>query len=75
MSNQNLLLDNRTVVITGAASGIGLELVKQANLRQMNIVLSDINFDMLQEVKAQLKTRTSQLDSLFHVGTLQNNLV
>lgn len=29
----------------------------------------------LTEVKAQLKTRTSQLDSLFHVGTLQNNLV
>ena len=31
--------------------------------------------DSLNEVKAQLKTRTSQLDSLFHVGTLQNNLV
>jgi predicted ATP-grasp superfamily ATP-dependent carboligase len=31
--------------------------------------------DSLTEVKAQLKTRTSQLDSLFHVGTLQNNLV
>lgn len=27
------------------------------------------------EVEGQLKTRTSQLDSLFHVGTLQNNLV
>ena len=31
--------------------------------------------DSLNEVKAQLKTRTSQLDLLFHVGTLQNNLV
>ncbi len=31
--------------------------------------------DSLNEVKAQLKTRTSQLDSLLHVGTLQNNLV
>ena len=31
--------------------------------------------DSLTEVKAQLKIRTSQLDSLFHVGTLQNNLV
>ena len=31
--------------------------------------------DSLTEVKAQLKTRTSQLDLLFHVGTLQNNLV
>ncbi|MEI7853127.1 MAG: ATP-grasp domain-containing protein [Planctomycetota bacterium] len=31
--------------------------------------------DSLTEVKAQLKTRTSQLDSLFHVGTFQNNLV
>jgi predicted ATP-grasp superfamily ATP-dependent carboligase len=31
--------------------------------------------DSLNDVKAQLKTRTSQLDSLFHVGTLQNNLV
>lgn len=29
----------------------------------------------LNEVEGQLKTRTSQLDSLFHVGTLQNNLV
>ena len=31
--------------------------------------------DSLNEVKAQLKTRTSELDSLFHVGALQNNLV
>ena len=31
--------------------------------------------DSLTEVKVQLKTRTSQLDSLFHVGALQNNLV
>jgi len=31
--------------------------------------------DSLTEVKMQLKTRTSQLDSLFHVGTLRNNLV
>ncbi|RLS27506.1 MAG: ATP-grasp domain-containing protein [Planctomycetota bacterium] len=31
--------------------------------------------DSLNEVKTQLKIRTSQLDSLFHVGTLQNNLV
>ena len=31
--------------------------------------------DSLNDVKAQLKTRTSQLDLLFHVGTLQNNLV
>lgn len=31
--------------------------------------------DSLTEVEVQLKKRTSQLDSLFHVGTLQNNLV
>ena len=31
--------------------------------------------DSLNDVKAQLKTRTSELDSLFHVGALQNNLV
>jgi predicted ATP-grasp superfamily ATP-dependent carboligase len=29
----------------------------------------------LNEVEGQLKNLTSQLDSLFHVGTLQNNLV
>ncbi len=31
--------------------------------------------DSLTEVEVQLKKLTSQLDSLFHVGTLQNNLV
>lgn len=42
-------LNGGTAVITGAASGIGLELAKQACLLDMNLVLADIDADRLQD--------------------------
>jgi short-subunit dehydrogenase len=44
-----LKLNGGTAVITGAASGIGLELAKQACLLDMNLVLADIDADRLQD--------------------------
>ena len=51
MSTDKLNLNNGTAVITGAASGIGLELAKQASVLDMNLVLADIDHDGL--LKAQ----------------------
>lgn len=39
--------NDKTAVITGAASGIGLALARQAAARGMNLVLADINADAL----------------------------
>ncbi len=46
--------DNRTAVITGAASGIGLALAKQAASRGMNLVLADLDADKLQQSAVSL---------------------
>ena len=43
---------DRTAVITGAASGIGLELARRAAAEGMRLVLADIEFGRLQEAAA-----------------------
>ena len=45
---------DRTAVITGAASGIGLELARRAAAEGMNLVLADIEFGRLEEAAATL---------------------
>ena len=54
MSTDKLNLKNGTAVITGAASGIGLELAKQASLLNMNLVLADIDHDGLLNARSVL---------------------
>lgn len=45
---------DRTAVITGAASGIGLELARRAGNEGMNLVLADIEFARLEAAAATL---------------------
>ncbi len=45
---------DRTAVITGAASGIGLELARRAATEGMRLVLADIEFDKLEAAAAAL---------------------
>ncbi|TRZ93834.1 MAG: SDR family NAD(P)-dependent oxidoreductase [Rhodocyclaceae bacterium] len=45
---------DRTAVITGAASGIGLELARRAARQGMNLVLADIEYGRLEEAAATL---------------------
>ncbi|MCX7147934.1 MAG: SDR family NAD(P)-dependent oxidoreductase [Rhodocyclales bacterium] len=45
---------DRTAVITGAASGIGLELARRAAQEGMQLVLADIEFSRLEEATATL---------------------
>jgi len=45
---------DRTAVITGAASGIGLELARRAATEGMQLVLADIEFDKLEAAAAAL---------------------
>ena len=52
---------DRTAVITGAASGIGLELARRASGEGMNLVLADIEFGRLQEAAATLELPTERL--------------
>jgi len=46
--------NGRTAVITGAASGIGLELARRAAAEGMNLVLADIEYARLEESAATL---------------------
>jgi NAD(P)-dependent dehydrogenase (short-subunit alcohol dehydrogenase family) len=46
--------DGRTAVITGAASGFGLEVARIAAREGMNVVLADVQADALQQAAAEL---------------------
>ncbi len=52
---------DRTAVITGAASGIGLELARRAAGEGMNLVLADIEFARLEEAAATLGLSAERL--------------
>lgn len=47
-------LDGRTAVITGAASGIGLELARQFGAKGMNLVIGDVEAPALEKAAASL---------------------
>ena len=61
MKTHDLKLEGGTAVITGAASGIGLELAKQANLLNMNLVLADIDEEGLQKTLAELSIEKNKI--------------
>ncbi|MCK9381637.1 MAG: SDR family NAD(P)-dependent oxidoreductase [Sulfuritalea sp.] len=52
---------DRTAVITGAASGIGLELAKRAAAEGMQLVLADIEYARLEEAAASLGLPAARL--------------
>ena len=52
---------DRTAVITGAASGVGLELARRAAAEGMRLVLADIEFGRLQEAAATLELPAERL--------------
>jgi NAD(P)-dependent dehydrogenase (short-subunit alcohol dehydrogenase family) len=52
---------DRTAVITGAASGIGLELARRAGAEGMKLVLADIEFGKLEEAAATLELPPDRL--------------
>jgi NAD(P)-dependent dehydrogenase (short-subunit alcohol dehydrogenase family) len=53
--------EGRTAVITGAASGIGLELARTAAAFGMNVVLADVQPDALAAAAAELAARGSDV--------------
>lgn len=55
------LFRDRTAVITGAASGIGLELARRAAAEGMQLVLADIEFDRLEAAAATLPLPAAHL--------------
>jgi short-subunit dehydrogenase len=79
----NKYFNNKSAVITGAASGIGKELAMQLGQLGTNLVISDINMDRLGQVKEELEkmgveiygyhcnvTKRNEVNSLFeHVKT------
>ena len=52
---------DRSAVITGAASGIGLELARRAAAEGMNLVLADIEHDKLEAAAATLNLPAARL--------------
>ena len=51
----------RTAVITGAASGFGLEASRIAAARGMNVVMADVQHDALQAAAAEIEGRGAQV--------------
>ncbi|MDN7245445.1 3-hydroxybutyrate dehydrogenase [Planococcus shenhongbingii] len=49
------MVENKVVIITGSARGIGFEIGKHFAAEGANVVLSDINNEVLQEAAASLK--------------------
>jgi len=55
------VFERRTAVITGAASGIGLELARTAAALDMNVVLADVQPDALEAAATELAARGSDV--------------
>ena len=45
----------RTVVITGSARGLGLEMAKVFRQNDLNVIISDLSEEKLKEAKEELK--------------------
>jgi len=55
------LLENRKVIITGAASGIGKAIVKECLSHQASVIACDINEQSLNDLKKQLINNNGEL--------------
>ena len=60
----------RTAVITGAASGFGLEFARQAVRRGMNVVMADVQGDALEAAAAEIRSASSSSAVLTCVGNV-----
>jgi NAD(P)-dependent dehydrogenase (short-subunit alcohol dehydrogenase family) len=56
--------ENKTVVVTGAASGIGLALAKRMAREKMNVVLADVEISALKKVEAEIRDSGSKVTSV-----------
>lgn len=61
-SGMKLSFDGQTAVITGAASGLGLEIARSLATQNVSLVLLDKNADSLNKVKEQLKCEYFAVD-------------
>ncbi len=52
----------KTVIITGSARGLGLEMAKNFRKNNYNVVISDVNVENLQKAEGILKTINSEAD-------------
>lgn len=52
---------DRVAVITGAASGFGLEFARQGATRAMKLVLADVQADALEAARAELESQGAQV--------------
>lgn len=55
----------KTVVITGSARGLGLEMAKLFKSNNLNVVISDINKETLENAKKELEKNSKYIQSLF----------
>lgn len=63
----NLQIKNKTAVISGADSGIGLETAKLLASEGVNIILTDITHKTLQKAAKELKTYTKKNNSVVSI--------
>jgi len=59
-----MTLKNKTIIITGAGSGLGAEVARQFAAEGANLVLSDINDAALQEMTTELQQTNTRVATL-----------
>jgi len=57
--------NNKTVIVTGAAGGIGLAIAQRFNSEGANIVMADINMDKLKEAATQVQSANKSIPLLY----------
>ena len=63
----------KTVVITGSARGLGLEMAKVFRKNNLNVVLSDLNEDKLQQARESLESIKSTSKISTHICDITNS--
>ncbi len=61
-SGMKLSIENQTAVITGGASGLGLEIAGKLSAHGVNVVVLDKNIDALKEKRSQLNCQCFAID-------------
>ncbi len=73
--NERLSLNGKTALITGGASGIGLETAKVFAQAGAQVVIADRNEGSLQEAQSQLKDQGISLEIMFLDVTREDSVV
>lgn len=68
-------IENKTIVITGAASGLGKSMAKSFLEKKANVVISDINKDALDKTIAEFSSISSKIHGIIANVSIESDVV